>query len=153
MASSGKLLLFSIAVMSCGFNEKTTEASLHSIEAKPAIRKEFWPVEKNIEYSDSVFKVNNALYSIRVSTQSLNDSLAIYKVSDDAGEIEMHAHNRVSRVSIKKNGEKWMMLIFSKALFGGRDKELRLKSSFFRLYDEGKFIFSVLACVPDSDIC
>ncbi|MCB2376674.1 hypothetical protein LGH70_03735 [Hymenobacter sp. BT635] len=124
-----------------------------SLRKQPvAIREEYWPLDTTITRHDTVFRAPD-LYRVTITTRSLNDSAATYKATDDTGPLLIHAHQVVSQVTIYKDGQPLTQAAFTNALFRGRDPELVLASTAFTTRQNGEFLFSVEACVPDSDIC
>ncbi|MCB2410302.1 hypothetical protein [Hymenobacter lucidus] len=124
-----------------------------SLRKQPvAVREAYWPLDTTVARTDTVFRGPD-LYRVTITTRSLNDSAATYKATDDAGELLIHAHQVVSQVTIYKDGEPLTQAAFTNALFRGHDPELILANTSFTTRQNREFLFSVEACVPDSDIC
>lgn len=100
------------------------------------IREEYWPLESETVSIDTVVNSKNS-YRIKIHTRSLNDSAALFKVTDEQGEILVHAHNRISEITIIKRDGSIIKSKLTRDLFKGRDEldELRLMywTSFLRL--------------------
>jgi hypothetical protein len=161
MIKAVKIIILVAALGSCNSKKDSikvsTPSNAQTVENIPTskTREEYWPLETEITSSDTTINSEDS-YRIKIETISLNDSAAIHRATDKQGEIIIHTHNRVSSITILKNGNPFVKSTLTRDLFKGRDDldELVLNNdtNFLRLVNN-EFFFQVGACVPDSDVC
>ncbi|WP_299821594.1 hypothetical protein [uncultured Pontibacter sp.] len=148
------LAILSLLSFSCSTKENVEVEDTQITSNSKAVteRHEYWPLENEMTREDTILRLDDQ-YHISMITHSLNDSSAVYTMTDDMGEIIVHAHNRETTIEILKNQKPFIKTVLNRNIFSGRDKELRHSGASFLRYGNGEFHFVVDACVPDSDVC
>lgn len=124
------------------------ETSTKSVEE---VRREYWPLDHEIFKEDTIIHVNG-VYHISTNNYSLNDSAVVHEATDHLGKFLVHSHNRVADVTILQNQQPFIKASLTKDIFE-QNIELQLTGTEFLKYDKGAFIFTVDACIPDTDVC